>query len=289
MCFVDVFDKGSGGAKFLVENGCTISGHFDATVYRGDSHHFDSNMDSLNLTYKLDPFPGFASEDMVDRSFDIPPGMEITFHIIDCHSTSNSTWDRLKLNYEIIGRWLSGLGVNVELHIDYDQRQVGASCGIVASSFVTSARRDRRCLARGAQESAAQRTAVSLDTIKTANTILAGSHGVPHSFSATTKTAFLFESAVNKLGRHFMDENPPLGYDESFVTWPFTCCTMDQMLVNTAAAMRKAVDHNTPGESYFVSNSEGTSISGYHWFGAVLQISVGGSFEDVMDLGGADD
>ena len=124
---------------------------------------------------------------MVDRSFDIPPGMEITFHIIDCHSTSNSTWDRLKLNYEIIGRWLSGLGVNVELHIDYDQRQVGASCGIVASSFVTSARRDRRCLARGAQESAAQRTAVSLDTIKTANTILAGSHGVPHSFSATTK------------------------------------------------------------------------------------------------------
>ena len=81
---------------------------------------------------------------------------------------------------------------------------------------------------------------------------------------------------------HFMDENPPLGYDESFVTWPFTCCTMDQMLVNTAAAMRKAVDHNTPGESYFVSNSEGTSISGYHWFGAVLQISVGGSFEDVV-------
>ena len=125
--------------------------------------------------------------------------------------------------------------------------------------------------------------------MKTANTILAGSHGVPHSFSATTKTAFLFESAVNKLGMHFMDENPPLGYDESFVTWPFTCCTMDQMLVNTAAAMRKAVDHNTPGESYFVSNSEGTSISGYHWFGAVLQISVGGSFEDVMDLGGADD
>ena len=84
-------------------------------------------------------------------------------------------------------------------------------------------------------------------------------------------------------------QNPPLGYDESFVTWPFTCCTMDQMLVNTAAAMRKAVDHNTPGESYFVSNSEGTSISGYHWFGAVLQISVGGSFEDVVDLGGADD
>ena len=84
-------------------------------------------------------------------------------------------------------------------------------------------------------------------------------------------------------------ENPPLGYDESFVRWPFTCCTMDQMLVNTAAAMRKAVDHNTPGESYFVSNSEGTSISGYHWFGAVLQISVGGSFEDVVDLGGADD
>ena len=124
---------------------------------------------------------------------------------------------------------------------------------------------------------------------KTANTILAGSHGVPHSFSATTKTAFLFESAVNKLGMHFMDENPPLGYDESFVTWPFTCCTMDQMLVNTAAAMRKAVDHNTPGESYFVSNSEGTSTSGYHWFGAVLQISVGGSFEDVVDLGGADD
>ena len=79
------------------------------------------------------------------------------------------------------------------------------------------------------------------------------------------------------------------GYDESFVTWPFTCCTMDQMLVNTAAAMRKAVNHNIPGESYFVSNSEGTSSSGYHWFGAVLQISVGGSFEDVVDLGGADD
>ena len=112
---------------------------------------------------------------------------------------------------------------------------------------------------------------------------------MPYSFSATAKTAFLPESAVNKLGRHFMDEDPPLGYDESFVTWPFTCCTMDQMLVNTAAAMRKAVDHNTPGESYFVSNSEGTSISGYHWFGAVLQISVGGSFEDVVDLGGADD
>ena len=89
--------------------------------------------------------------------------------------------------------------MNVELHIDYDRRQLGASCGIVASHFITSARRDRRC-ARN----------IFVDTVKTANTILAGSHGVPYSFSATAKTAFLPESAVNKLGRHFMDEDPPL-------------------------------------------------------------------------------
>ena len=65
------------------------------------------------------------------------------------------------------------------------------------------------------------------------------------------------------------------------------------MLLDLYCSMYEIVGKDTPARLFFLSFPFFIGFFGliypYHWFGAVLQISVGGSFEDVVDLGGADD
>ena len=148
--------------------------------------------------------------------------------------------------------------------------QMGASCVVVAARILTWARLNPRNLTMF-------NSATSPSVLKAANNELAGANKANANFANSHKTKFLSESAVNFLGRRYMEKEMNIdlnGVEDAMQQWPFQCVTVDQLLVTIAQRITEAAQQSAQGHYYFCANSEATGSAGYHWVSCILDIQV---------------
>ena len=246
----------------------TTDGHM--AVHQGSNvHHFDSNMTSLTAEYGLIPFPGFVHAEG-DVTWSLPDGVTISFDLFDYYSNS-----RLSKNWEIIKRWLMMHGAHVTLHYATGNKfQIGCSCGIVAARILTWIVQNHGAIPSNTNE------AVLSSVLKAANTVLYNAGLLHSSFAGTNKTKFLSETSVHMLACDYMkteaDMDPPP--HDPLSQWPFSCTTIDQLLVQIARRLVAAKTKAQGGSFYFCTNTEATGHGGFHWVACKLTVTISEAF-----------
>ena len=241
---------------------------FLADVDGTEIHHFECNIEALTKEYGLPPFPGFAHADGA-MAWEKSDGMAITFYLYDHYASY-----RLSRNWSVLQRWLECMGILVVFNnadnAPGNRHRMGASCVVVAARILTWARLNPRNLTMF-------NSATSPSVLKAANNELAGANKANANFANSHKTKFLSESAVNFLGRRYMEKEMNIdlnGVEDAMQQWPFQCFTVDQLLVTIAQRITEAAQQSAQGQYYFCANSEATGSAGYHWVSCILDIQV---------------
>ena len=166
-------------------------------------------------------------------------------------------------------------GAHVTLHYATGNKfQIGCSCGIVAARILTWIVQNHGAIPSNTSE------ALLSSVLKAANTVLYNAGLLHSSFAGTNKTKFLSETSVHMLACDYMkteaDMDPPP--HDPLSQWPFSCTTIDQLLVQIARRLVAAKTKAQGGSFYFCTNTEATGHGGFHWVACKLTVTISEAF-----------
>jgi len=226
---------------------------------------FARNMKDITDLFFMPSFPGYASGMHNNPDMTFTEGLKTKFRLTDYWTSSVGTPTH---NWALERDWLRSLGF--ETHFDHGAKQVGLSCGVVASRVATWLRdTDADFMELDTTG------AVSMDVLGEANTVLrANDVPLPEPWLESTK--FLAPEELDHIlynwnGGHQWEILPGHVTDDAAQRF-LSIDTRDQFRWKVARDVASARDNGMVPRRFSIVNTETSGSPGLHWVSVVYSI-----------------